>query len=136
MKYAITFDQFLDCIQKVETGGKPRKGEFVVGDGGKAIGPLQIHECCWDDAIIFAEKNGDKDNYIGINYEDCNYWQVSTIIAMLYFRRHAKAAMLSGDWERLARIWNGGPTGWKKKATLPYWEKVEAEIKKVVNDGK
>jgi hypothetical protein len=26
--------------------------------------------------------------------------------------------------EDAARIWNGGPNGWKKKATDSYWQKV------------
>ena len=27
-----------------------------------------------------------------------------------------------------ARIWNGGPAGWKKLATIPYWSKVTVHI--------
>jgi hypothetical protein len=27
-----------------------------------------------------------------------------------------------------ARIWNGGPNGYKKKATLGYWAKVRKEL--------
>jgi len=33
--------------------------------------------------------------------------------------------------EQLARIHNGGPRGWKKKSTIPYWSKV----KKVLEDN-
>ena len=37
------------AIQKVETGGEADP-ENAVGDGGKAIGPYQIHEVYWQDA--------------------------------------------------------------------------------------
>ena len=37
------------AIQKVETGGETNP-ESAVGDGGKAIGPYQIHESYWQDA--------------------------------------------------------------------------------------
>lgn len=34
------------------------------------------------------------------------------------------------SFEDAARIWNGGPDGWWKLSTLPYWRKVEAEFKR------
>jgi hypothetical protein len=30
--------------------------------------------------------------------------------------------------EQFARIWNGGPSGASKKATLAYWSKVKANL--------
>ena len=33
-------------------------------------------------------------------------------------------------YEVYARIWNGGPDGWKKRSTLKYWKKVKKELKK------
>ena len=33
--------------------------------------------------------------------------------------------------EVIARCWNGGPKGWKRKATLHYWEKVKKALKKI-----
>ena len=32
------------------------------------------------------------------------------------------------DYEQLARIWNGGPNGWSRHCTLPYWEKVNMQM--------
>lgn len=143
MKYNITFEQFLECLQQVETHGCNHKGESAVGDGGLAVGPLQIHECNYDDAISFLFsltpamkwKCDLEDLKIKLNYDCCNYWTFSCIIAHLYFRRHAQKALLEGDWEKLARIWNGGPTGYRKKATIPYWEKVKIQIERIANNG-
>lgn len=33
--------------------------------------------------------------------------------------------------EVIARCWNGGPKGWKRKSTLHYWNKVQREIGKL-----
>lgn len=32
--------------------------------------------------------------------------------------------------EEKARKWNGGPSGHRNKATIKYWEKVKANLKK------
>ena len=34
-----------------------------------------------------------------------------------------------GDYERIARCWNGGPKGHTKQATVAYWNKVKAALK-------
>ena len=44
--------RLFQAIQKVETGGE-KDPENAVGDGGKAIGPYQIHESYWQDAKGF-----------------------------------------------------------------------------------
>lgn len=36
--------------------------------------------------------------------------------------------------ETYARIWNGGPDGWKKRSTVKYWKKVKKEIRTRQND--
>ena len=41
-----------------------------------------------------------------------------------YYQEHYD---LSGP-ESAARIWNGGPRGWEKESTLPYWKKVKKEL--------
>ena len=47
----------------VETGGVSDP-ENAVGDGGKAIGPYQIHEVYWKDANSF-------DSSLGGTYQNC-----------------------------------------------------------------
>jgi len=37
--------------------------------------------------------------------------------------------------EVLARIHNGGPLGWKKPETLPYWNKVKAVLDRIEKNG-
>ena len=38
-----SWDDALRAIREVETGGLPDHGRGAVGDGGKALGPFQIH---------------------------------------------------------------------------------------------
>lgn len=108
----IDLDRVLDAIQKVETGGC-KNPSAAVGDGGKAIGPLQIHRAYWQDAIDF-------DPSIGGKYEDCKNEAYAREITIAYLTRYAP------DWNirTLAGTHNGGPKGAKNPKTVNYREKV------------
>ena len=106
----------VDAIHMVETGGRlgPTRG-----DNGKALGPLQIHWVCWKDA-----------NMPDGTYADCADLSYAKRVFARYMARYATERRLGRavtDQDR-ARIWNGGPHGWKKKATLKYWDKVRKEL--------
>lgn len=106
----------VDAIHVVETGG--RTGP-IKGDGGKALGPLQIHRVCWLDA-----------NMPDGTYEDCADLAYSKRVFARYMARYATERRLGRpvtDEDR-ARIWNGGPNGWRKEATKVYWSKVRKEL--------
>lgn len=51
-------------------------------------------------------------------------------IAEIYLDHYATRKRLGRQpqLEDMARIWNGGPNGSKRKATLPYWKKVKTVI--------
>lgn len=103
------------AIHLVETGG--RTGP-IMGDNGAAMGPLQIHRACWIDANL------------GGKYEDVADLSYAKRVFAAYMARYATERRLGRpvtDEDR-ARIWNGGPNGYKKKATLPYWNKVKKEL--------
>jgi len=105
----------VDAIHQVETNG--RLGP-VRGDGGKALGPLQIHRVCWLDANVPGK------------YEDCADLSYSKRVFAAYMERYATERRLGRpvtDEDR-ARIWNGGPNGYKKKATVKYWIKVKEHL--------
>lgn len=111
---------FFRALHQVETSG--RLGA-IKGDNGRALGPFQIHKVYWQDAISF-------DKTIGGKYEDCADYNYSLKVVKAYLNRYAKAAVNSGDVERLAKIHNGGPIGDKKSATRGYWAKVEKVLSK------
>ena len=95
------------------------EGDCPAGDNGKAIGPLQIHFGCWADVRRGAER-----------YEDCEGLDYSIEVFRRYMKRYATVKRLGhvASQEDMARIWNGGPNGYKKKSTVKYWWKVRHEI--------
>lgn len=97
----------------VESGGR----DNAIGDGGAAIGALQIHKSVVVDVNRIA----------GTSY---THQQMTNRIAArrvceIYLKRYAAGKTN----EEAARIWNGGPTGHQKSATLSYWNKVRKHLK-------
>ena len=107
--------ELIKAIHQVESNGRTDKK--IVGDGGKAIGPLQIHYANWKDATDF-------DKSIGGKYSDCHNLEYSKKIFVAYMKRYAK----DKDAETKARIWNGGLKGLERSSTKQYWAKVKANL--------
>lgn len=106
----------LSCLIAVESGGNAR----AVGDGGRSIGILQISKGCVDDV----------NRIYGTRYrwpDDCWDPKKSMAICTLYIHEHAGR---EAGAERMARTWNGGPSGPKKQSTLRYWYRVKSELSK------
>ena len=112
-------NKFVHALHMVESGGRVGK---IVGDNGRALGPLQIHKSYWQDAVTF-------DNTIGGSYSDCAKLDYSIKIVTAYLNRYAEKAILSNDYKKLARIHNGGAKGNNKEATIEYWNKVNKYLK-------
>ena len=108
--------KFLDALRQVESSGNDK----AVGDNGNAIGAYQIWRDYWQDAVEF-------DKTIGGKYADCFNRQYSERVVVAYLNRYAPEG---ASWETLARIHNGGPKGYKIKATEEYWQKVKRELQK------
>lgn len=102
----------IEAVIKVESNGN----DYAIGDlnlKNKAFGPMQIRKPCVDDVNLTF-----KTNY---RAEDClGNRPLSKWIFCRYADIHSKGL----SQEVVARRWNGGPTGEKKKATLTYWNKV------------
>jgi hypothetical protein len=120
-----SLDRVIDCLEVVETGGIPEtKRDTVVGDGGRALGRLQIHVICVEDVNRILGSRVYRPN-------DRTDRQKSRDMCGVYLR-HWGARMPSVHCTRavcarnLARIWNGGPKGWAKDATLSYARKFDA----------
>jgi hypothetical protein len=107
-------DSFFRALHIVETSG--RTGP-ILGDGGKALGPLQIHRAYHADSRVA----GDYSRVADLDY--------SKRVATAYLKRHAPEAWAKGDVETLARVHNGGPRGHLKPATKSYGVRVKALTK-------
>jgi len=109
-------DRLIDALIQVESGGKAD----AVGDNGKALGILQIHDAVIQDVnrvstyrFVHADAlNPSAAKQICANY--LRYWG----------KQCEKSLGRPANYEELARIWNGGPNGYLKDATLGYWKKV------------
>ena len=102
-------DSFFRALHIVETSG--RTGA-IIGDNGRALGPLQIHKAYHADARI------------GGDYARCADLDYSRRVVSAYLQRYAPAAWAAGDVTTLARVHNGGPRGASKQATMAYGNKV------------
>jgi len=101
---------FFRALHIVETSG--RTGP-ILGDGGKALGPLQIHRAYHADSRV-----------AGGDYSRCADLDYSKRVVSAYLQRYAPQAWDAGDVVTLARIHNGGPKGASKPATVAYGDKV------------
>lgn len=100
----------------IESGGN----DLAVGDGGRALGCLQIRrEVIEDVNRVYGTR------FVMAHRRDR---EMSLRICELYLTHWASQLPVPATPEHLARIWNGGPKGWQKNATLPYWAKVQAEL--------
>lgn len=116
--HAYDLERLLPALIAVESSGR----DDAVGDNGKAYGPLQIH------AILVADVN----RIHGTSYRHRDAFDRDTAIeiARLYLSHYCTAQRLgrTPTNEDAARMWNGGPNGHRKKATLGYWAKVRVLI--------
>jgi hypothetical protein len=118
-KKARSFEDFVAAIHQVETTG--RVGP-IYGDGRRSLGPLQISQAAWKDALRF-------DPSIGGRYSDCKNLEYSTRVMRAYLQAHDATAFRNGDWQTCARLWNSGPTWYKKvHLTNRYWAAVRSTL--------
>ena len=111
--------KFVRAVHLVESGGRVGK---IMGDNGRALGPLQIHKEYWKDAVSF-------DKSIGGSYSDCADLNYSIKIVTAYLNRYAKNAVANNDYESLARCHNSGPLWSKNKSkTNSYWNKIKKHL--------
>jgi len=110
----LDIDRLLPALVKVESNGNPR----AVGDGGKALGALQI----W--SVVVQDVN----RVHGTRYVHADAFDPAKArdICRRYLAIYCTPRRLgrAPTMEDAARIWNGGPNGHRKSATEKYWHKV------------
>ena len=115
------FERFLDAIEWVESKGDAN----AIGENGE-IGAYQLTKAYVDDIdSIFQQKYG----MSVFDYSDRYDKEKSRTMVILYFQHYGRYIVPEPtSWEPYARIHNGGPNGWKKDCTKPYWEKVKTRM--------
>ena len=112
------FPKFLNAIHKVESDGQITGDQPIMGDRGKARGPLQIHREYWEDVK----------NLVGGKYEDVDNLDYASNVVAKYMLKYARNAIQNGQFDIVARRHNGGPAGDKKSATQEYSRKVMSKM--------
>ena len=112
-------DRLLNAIEQVESHGNAA----AIGDQGRALGSMQIWQCVVIDANRIA----------GVSYSHADALNRTKArqIASIYLNYYGKRIGHAPTEQDYARIWNGGPSGHKKIATLGYWIKVKKELAKL-----
>lgn len=107
-----------EAIRSVETGGMDQPHD-AVGDGGRSIGPYQISRAYWVDSSVIGD------------WTRCKDRAYAETVMLAFWKRYCPEALRRGDFETLVRVHNGGPTGHRKVATLPYWKMIQTRLTKV-----
>lgn len=102
---------FIPALIQVESEGNPR----ALGKNNDR-GILQITP------ILVKEVN----RISGLAYTHDDAWDPEKSIEMFYII--ARKYCPEQDFEKMARIWNGGPRGYTKECTVVYWNKVKNEL--------
>lgn len=112
--------KLIAAIAIVESGGDPN----AVGQNGE-VGILQIRQCVLDDVNEACASQ--------LTLEDVKSVQMSRWVCRAYINFWATRKRLKReptDQDR-ARIWNGGPDGWRELETVVYWKKVQTAMQKL-----
>ena len=110
----------LEAIIQVESRGK----EDCIGDkhlGRPSIGVLQIRPIMVREVNRILKKQKIKKKYS----LDDRYSREKSIEMFYIWKDYYHS---NDSDEIIARCWNGGPKGWKRKATDHYWNKVKNEM--------
>lgn len=103
-------------LVSIESNGN----DLAIGDNGTAIGPLQIRPA----AIVDVNRRF-KTQYVHSRMTN-RVEAIEVLDRYLWIYATPERLGRPVTDEDRARIWNGGPNGWKKSATLPYLEKYRA----------
>ena len=102
---------FIPALVQVESRGDPN----ALGNNNDR-GILQITP------ILVKEVN----RISGLTYTHDDAWDPEKSVEMFYII--ARKYCPEQDFEKMARIWNGGPHGHTKDYTIAYWNKVKNEL--------
>ena len=108
----------IDALIEIECGGNHQ----LIGDGGRAYGPLQIWQVYADDVNETFGTNIKAPSLVGDR-------KTSVLVANAYMHRYGKGL----SFEERARIHNKGPSAkikghQQRQKSNPYWKKVETYL--------
>ena len=110
-------NSLVDAVMYVESRNNPN----AWNKHEDACGVLQIRPIMINDVNrILSKKNTPKVYTLNDRWSKTKSIEIFNIIQEYYSP--------NGTPERIARVWNGGPNGYKKPQTLAYWHKVKQQL--------
>lgn len=110
--------KLVPALIQIESSGR----DNAVGDGGRALGPLQVSASVVEDVNRIYRTS--------YTHKEMFDRKKATDVCQKYLAFYGSERFLGRPptTEDYARIWNGGPAGWKRKATQKYWAKVRRHL--------
>ena len=99
--------KILDVICQLESGCDSRIGRGANGE----VGPYQISLAYFQDSMVAGD------------WGQCQDPRYSRRVVKAYMRRWVPTAWELADAEVVLRTHHGGPRGFSKASTLPYWDR-------------
>ena len=119
----ITDGDLLNALIFVESRGN----DSAIGDrhlvGNEAVGALQIRPIMVREVNRICKLIGSHQRF---TLKDRFDREKSIHMFILWKNYHHP----DGDFEKIARNWNGGPNGYKYQRTEKYWNKIEKQLNK------
>ena len=118
-------DALWQATVRVESRGNPHA--YNPHDGASGI--AQIRVVCLADANRLARERGLNERFTASDLSDPvrarRLWALYLDYYGDFYERQTGRAPTD---EVYARIWNGGPNGWRKASTREYWERVRVAM--------
>ena len=119
------------AIVTVESGGNAQ----AYSPGG-AVGIAQIRQVCLADCNRIARQKGLDLRFAPADrFDPDKARQMWDLYLSYYGEQYERETGQPPTDEVYARIWNGGPSGWRKDSTLEYWGRVQAFLEPAAADG-
>jgi hypothetical protein len=118
-------DALWHATVQVESKGNPHA--YNPRDGASGI--AQIRSVCLADVNRIARERGLGERYAAADLTDpAKARRLWALYLDYYGDVYEKQTGRAPTDEIYARIWNGGPTGWRKAATREYWERIRSAM--------
>ena len=118
----IDFSPLIAVLIMVESSGN----DLAIGDNGDSVGCLQIQMGVIKDVNrIYTVTYKEEDRYNRSSSKDICQYYLNYWVKKAYVCAEFPKDQTFNVNEIAARIWNGGPNGFKKNNTIKYWNKVK-----------
>jgi len=107
--------ELLAALIAVESGGN----DLARGRHGE-LGALQVRPC-----VVADVNRVVRGNY---RWSEMTNRVVAAKVADIYLTHWSKRIGRPATDQDLARVWHGGPSGWKRSKTVAYWRRVRARM--------